>query len=630
MWTASQSLPLLLAPNAAISLLDKCHTLSELRQVHARLVKSGLASNPRVLRRLLLCRARSPNVSFLSDSNNVHECFLLYSRMLSRLDDLHGVEFSLPSLLKTCGKSSSFFQGRQLHAQVLKTHFQSDPFVFNSILRMYLDFNELETARQVFDRMNQRDVISWNSMIAGCLKAGDVDLALALFDEMPQKDIISWNSMIDGLMKCERCDLAEKLFESMAQRDVVTWTAMVSGYVLNGHSDEALELFRRMLDAGVQPDATAIVNVLAAIADLGFCDEGKWVHAYVCRSNIKLVSGVLGSALIDMYSKCGLIDNALSVFRSICHERQVGDWNSMISGLAIHGLGRQAIEIFDEMQRIGVEPNDISFLGLLKACSHSGMIEEGWLYFKLMQERYRMEPGIQHYGCLIDLLSRSGLLEEAQRVIEDLPMEPDVVVWKSILSSCVRHGHVDIGEHAAMRVIELAPHDSSCYTLLSNMYAKFGQWEDVERVRALMKERGVKKIPGCSCIMVKGEVHEFLVGKEMGVGRREVVHSKLEEVIHRLKLQGYEPDLSQVLVDVEEEEKESLLSVHSEKMAIAFGLLNLNKGAPIRIVKNLRVCGDCHSFSKLVSRIYNHEIILRDQNRFHHFKGGSCSCNDYW
>ncbi|XP_073099918.1 pentatricopeptide repeat-containing protein At5g66520 [Elaeis guineensis] len=603
MWTASQSLPLLLAPNAAISLLDKCHTLSELRQVHARLVKSGLASNPRVLRRLLLCRARSPNVSFLSDSNNVHECFLLYSRMLSRLDDLHGVEFSLPSLLKTCGKSSSFFQGRQLHAQ---------------------------TARQVFDRMNQRDVISWNSMIAGCLKAGDVDLALALFDEMPQKDIISWNSMIDGLMKCERCDLAEKLFESMAQRDVVTWTAMVSGYVLNGHSDEALELFRRMLDAGVQPDATAIVNVLAAIADLGFCDEGKWVHAYVCRSNIKLVSGVLGSALIDMYSKCGLIDNALSVFRSICHERQVGDWNSMISGLAIHGLGRQAIEIFDEMQRIGVEPNDISFLGLLKACSHSGMIEEGWLYFKLMQERYRMEPGIQHYGCLIDLLSRSGLLEEAQRVIEDLPMEPDVVVWKSILSSCVRHGHVDIGEHAAMRVIELAPHDSSCYTLLSNMYAKFGQWEDVERVRALMKERGVKKIPGCSCIMVKGEVHEFLVGKEMGVGRREVVHSKLEEVIHRLKLQGYEPDLSQVLVDVEEEEKESLLSVHSEKMAIAFGLLNLNKGAPIRIVKNLRVCGDCHSFSKLVSRIYNHEIILRDQNRFHHFKGGSCSCNDYW
>lgn len=496
---------------------------------------------------------------------------------------------------------------------------------------MYFELGETEIAWRVFEKMPHRDVISWNSMVSGCVRSGHFGFALRVFDEMPQKDLVSYNSMIDGLMKWSRCDLASELFCSMKEKDIVSWTAMISGYVLNFRPKDALEVFREMLSSGVEPDAAAVVNVLSAIADLGFPEEGKWVHSYLRRSNIKLNSEVLGSALIDMYSKCGLITNAYNVFRSIRDRRRVGYWNSMISGLSIHGLGREALEIFEEMERNKIQPDEITFIAILNGCNHSGMIKEGQFYFKLMKDKYQIEPRLQHYGCLIDLFGRAGLIEEAMRIIgEAMPMEPDAMAWKSMLSSCVKYGYVIYGEHAATKAIDLAPQDSSSYVLLSNIYAKNKQWEDVERVRELMRERCIQKVPGCSMVMIHGKVHEFIVGKEMGVGCREVVLSKLEEVISRLKLEGYEPDLTQVLVDVGEGEKEGLLSIHSEKMAIAFGLLNLEKGSSIHIVKNLRVCCDCHSFCEVVSRVYNYEIVLRDQNRFHHFKGGSCSCKGYW
>lgn len=497
---------------------------------------------------------------------------------------------------------------------------------------MYFELGEFEFARQVFDKMVRRDVISWNSMISGCIKAGNIDLALKVFQEMPEKDVISCNTIIDGLMKHDRFDIANDLFKSMTCKDVITWTVMLSGYVVNGRAKEALDLFRMMLDCGVQPDAATIVNVLSAIADLGFAQEGKWVHAYLCRSNVKLNSEVLGSALIDMYSKCGLIDDAYRVFKSVCHQRRVGDWNSMITGFGLHGLGREALDVFHEMEKLEIKPDEITFLGILNACSHSGSTEEGRYYFKHMKEELQIEPRMQHYGCLIDLLGRAGLIEEAMRVVKEMsPMEPDAMAWKSLLSSCVRYGYGTIGEHAAMKAIDMVPHDSSSYVLLSNMYAKLGKWQDVDRVRALMRERRVRKVPGCSSLMIHGKIHEFLVGRDISDGcKKKVIFSKLEEVILRLKLEGYEPDLSQVLVNVEEGEKEGLLSVHSEKKAIAFALLNVESGVPIHIVKNLRVCSDCHSFIELVSRVYKHDIVLRDQNRFHHFKGGSCSCKGFW
>ncbi|KAJ4969931.1 hypothetical protein NE237_003030 [Protea cynaroides] len=495
---------------------------------------------------------------------------------------------------------------------------------------MYLELGELGMARRAFDTLPSRDIFSWNSMIAGYSKANEIDLARGMFDEMPQKDLVSWNTMIDGYAKCGRCELAREFFDMMPRKDVVSWTAMISGYTFNQRPKEALHLFREMLSVRIRPDAAIVVSVLSAIADLGFIEEGRWIHEYLRAHNFSLSSGFIGSALIDMYAKCGYIEDANRVFMSISHKRRIGDWNSIISGLALHGLGIDALEIFHEMETIGMEPNEITFVGVLNACCHFGLVEEGELCFKLMQENYKISPKIQHFGCMIDLFGRAGNLEKALTIIRDMPMEADDLAWKAMLTACLKHGDVETGVHAAQHVMELAPNDSSGYVLLSNIYAKARRWDDVAKVRSMMRERGIKKIPGCSKVYANGKIHEFLVGMEMDGCYGGMVLSKLEEVVCRLKLEGYEPDLTQVLVDVEEEEKESWLAVHSEKMAVAFGLISLGKGSLIHIVKNLRVCSDCHSFMKIVSRVYNRKIVVRDQNRFHHFTNGFCSCNEYW
>ena len=644
-----------ISTNPVVSMLDKCKSLCELRQIHALMIKTNLFNHNFTVSRLIaFCslsgvsggldyaasvfpRIQHPNsfiffalIKGFSDTPSPVESLILYSYMLSCLNYSNGFEFSVPSVLKACGKLLAFDEGRQIHGQVLKTHLWFDPFVGNSMLRMYIDFGEIDLARRVFDRIPNRDAVSWNSMIAGYLKAGEIELASVLFDEMPERDVVSCNAMIDGYGKCARCDLAEKIFETMGDKDVVTWTSMISAYAQNGHPMKALDLFRVMLSLGLKPDGPAIVSVLSAISDLGFVAEGKWLHAYLSMNKMESSSVFIGSALIDMYSKCGFIENAYVVFRSISHRRNIGDWNSMISGLAIHGLGREAIDIFVDMESMDIEPNEITFLGLLSACSHGGLVEEGQFYFEAMQEKYKIAPRIQHYGCMIDLFGRAGHLKDALRVVHDMPFEVDVLAWKAILSASLKHGDVEIGRSAALRAIELAPDDSSSYVLLSNIYAKAGRWDDVASIRLMMKQRRVKKIAGCSSMLVNGKVYEFLVGKELEKSCRSHVLAKIDEAVSRLKMEGYKPDLSQILLDIEDEGKESLLNLHSEKMAVAFGLIHINKTAPIHIVKNLRVCCDCHSFIKLVSKVYNRIIILRDQNRFHRFENGCCSCNEYW
>ncbi|KAF5744844.1 pentatricopeptide repeat-containing protein [Tripterygium wilfordii] len=563
-------------------------------------------------------------------SSNPLQCLILYAHMLSSSKSLDGVEFSLPSVLKVCAELGALKEAMQIYGQILKNHWQADSYVSNSVVRMFLEIGEIELARRVFDRMSKRDLISWNSMITGYVRAGEIDLAHEIFDMMPERDLVSCNAMIDGYGKDARCELAEEVFGMMNEKDVVTWTSMISAYVRSHRPREALVKFREMLRVGVKPDAPAIVSVLSAIADLGFVEEGKWLHSYICTNKIKLTSGFVGSALIDMYAKCGYIEDAYDVFRSLYHRRNIGDWNSMISGLAMHGLGQEAIEVFLDLERMEISPDDITFLGLLSACSHAGLVNEGQFYFKIMQEKYKIIPKIQHYGCLIDLYGRVGRFEDTLATIHHMPMEADVLAWKAILSASVKHGNVAIGETAALKVIELTPADSSCYILLSNIYAKSGRWDDVENVRLMMKKRGMKKVPGCSSIFVNGKVHEFIMGKTMDVNYGGGVLSKTKEMVSLLKKEGYEPDLTQVLRDVGEDEKERLLSFHSEKMALAFGLIKKANSAPIQIVKNLRICCDCHSFMKLASRIYNRRLIVRDQNRFHHFKDGICSCNDYW
>ncbi|KAK4286350.1 hypothetical protein QN277_002914 [Acacia crassicarpa] len=653
MISASTCVSVSVPGNSRVTLLEKCRTLHQVRQIHSHMIKTNLISHALSVSKLIsvcsrtgeldyalsiLLRIQNPTSSIFfrplikgfSESSSPFQAVMLYAHMIFCLEDLREIDFSVPSVLRACGRSSAFREGNQIFCHILKTHLWFDPFVTNSLIRMWLELGEIELARSVFDRTPVRDLISWNSLITGYLRVGEIELAREMFERMPERDLVSCNAMIDGYAKQGMYKLAEDIFLTMKVKDLVTWTTIISAHVLNQRPMKGLALFREMLSKGIRPDAPAIISVLSAIADLGFVEEGKWIHTYLSTNKIDRCSSFIGSALINMYSKCGQIENAYHVFRSISHQRNTGDWNSMISGFSIHGLVHEAIKLFLEMERTELKPDDITFLGLLSACNHGGLMNEGLSYFETMQVKYKILPKIQHYGCIVDLLRRSGHLEEALEIIHDMPMEPDVLIWKAILSASMKHNNIKIGQIAALRAMDLAPDDSSCYVLLSNLYAKLGWWDDVARVRTLMKKRGVRKIPGCSSIFVDGKVHEFLIGKAIDVESNQNILSIMEEMVSKLKMEGYEPDLNQVLLDLEDDEKGNHLALHSEKMAVAFRLLNTSHGIPIHIVKNLRICCDCHSFMKLVSKIYDRRIIIRDQNRFHHFENGYCSCKDHW
>ncbi|KAK7860083.1 pentatricopeptide repeat-containing protein [Quercus suber] len=368
-------------------------------------------------------------------------------------------------------------------------------------------------------------------------------------------------------------------------------------------------------------------GVLPAISCFGALELGKWVHLYAEKNGIE-IDDVLGSALVDMYSKCGSIEKALQVFERLPRKNAI-TWSTIIGGLAMHGRANDALDYFSRMERSGVTPSDVTYIGVLSACSHAGLVDEGRSFFSHMVKAVGFEPRIEHYGCMVDLLGRAGHLEEAEELILNLPIRPDDVIWKALLGACKIHGNIEMGRRVAKVLMDMVPHDSGSYVALSNMYASSGNWEAVADVRSMMKEMDIRKDPGCSWIELDGEIHEFLVDDDSH-SRAKEIHSMLDEIANQLRLIGYRPDTSQVLLHLDEEEKESALQYHSEKIAVAFGLICTSPHTPLWIVKNLRICEDCHSSMKLISKIYKRKIIIRDRKRFHHFEHGSCSCKDYW
>jgi len=360
---------------------------------------------------------------------------------------------------------------------------------------------------------------------------------------------------------------------------------------------------------------------------LAALEYGKEVHEDIKRSGFQ--SDVyVGTALVDMYAKCGSITDARNVF-DIMSKRDVVSWNAMIAGYAMHGCGKEAIEIFEQMEHSTSKPNNATFVGVLSACCHAGLVDEGWKYFDYMSKLYSITPVLDHYCCMADLLGRAGYLDEAYDFINRMPVKPDATVWSSLLAACRIHSNAELGEQVAECLFELDPTDAATYVLMSNIYAAAGRWDDIKKIRALMKERKVEKKPGSSWIEVNNKVYAFLVGDTSHPQLQEI-YLKLDALSGEMKEAGYVSDTRFVLQDVEEEQKEHILGYHSEKLAIAFGLMNTYPGTPIRVVKNLRVCGDCHCAIKFISRIAAREIVVRDANRFHHFRNGQCSCGDYW
>eukprot|EP01018_Ginkgo_biloba_P008630 Gb_28771 [translate_table: standard] len=512
---------------------------------------------------------------------------------------LTGVETNsdtFTSVLPACANLVSLHYGKEVHENIIRSGFQSDVFVGSAIVDMYAKCGKIDDARHVFDKMPERNVVTWNALIAGYAQDARFDMALELFQKMPI-------------------------------RNVVSWTAMIAGYAQGGHSGEALGFFREMQLTRVTPDSDTFASVLPACANLVILHAGKEVHENIIRSGFQSDIFV-GNALVDMYAKCGSIENARQVFDKMPRQ-DVISWTAMIVGYAMHGHGKEALQLFKQMQQSGTKPDNVTFVGVLSACCHAGLVDDGYQFFGVMSRDYHIAPAMEHYCCMVDLLGRAGHLDEAQDFINKMPIEPNAAVWGSLLGSCRVHTNIELGKCVAEHLFELDPNNPAHYVTLSNIYATAGKWDDVEKVRKMMKARRVKKMPGCSWIEVNNKVYTFVIGDRSQPEMQEI-YTKLDILSGQMKEAGYVPSTNFALHDVEDEQKEHILCHHSEKLAIAFGLINMPPGIPIRIVKNLRVCGDCHVATKFISKIVMREIIVRDANRFHHFKDGWCSCGDYW
>lgn len=462
-------------------------------------------------------------------------------------------------------------------------------------------------------------------MIHGYAELGDMHSASRLFRQVPVRSPVSWTSMITGFSDAGNLVLARRLFDEMPERDLISWNAMISGYVQNRKPLMALDLFCRMMSENLKPNRVTVASVLSACSSAGALDAGKWIHAYINKNKFRL-DPFLGSALIDMYSKCGAVKFASDVFESL-REKNACTWNAMINGLAMNGQAEKALDVFSQMQLDRrVLPDEVTFVGVLLACSHGGFVEEGGKHFYSMTRKYGVRLAVEHYACMADLLGRCGFLREAEEIIRNMSTKPDVVVWRALLGGCRIHKDVELAERV---ILEMETHGSGDYVLLSNLYASVGRWEDVEKVRRIMKDRGIEKTPGCSSIEVNNTIHEFISG-DRSHPRYKEIYAKLEELGTRMSQEGYISGTAEVLYDIDEEEKEQALGHHSEKLAISFGLISTAPGTALRIVKNLRFCNDCHNATKLISKICNREIVVRDRVRFHHFEDGICSCNDFW
>eukprot|EP01018_Ginkgo_biloba_P022701 Gb_16848 [translate_table: standard] len=575
-------------------------------------------------------------------------------------------EFTFASVLPAYANLAHVEQGMVIHEDIIRNGFQADAFVESALVNMYAKCGSIEKARQVFDKMSQRNVVSWTAMIVGYVKNGQGVEALKLFRDMQlegvkpnlntlasvlpacansaaleqgveiheeiirsgiQTDAFVESALVDMYAKCGSLDKARNVFDKMHQRDVVSWTSMIAGYVQHGQGVEALKLFRQMDLAGVKPDRNTFACVLSSCGNLAALQQGMDVHEDILRSGLQ--SDVfVESALVDMYAKCGNLDKARHIFDNM-HERNTVSWTAMISGYAMHGFGKEALQLFEQMRHSGVKPNHVTLVCCLSACCHAGLVEEGLQYFDCISQSYHITPTMEHYVCIVDLLGRAGRLDEAQYFINKMPIEPDATVWNCLLGACRVHINIELGEYVAERLFELDPKNASPYVLLSNIYAAAGRWSDSENVRRMMNDRGVKKRPGCSWIEVNKQVHAFVVG-ERAHPQMQKINEELERLSRQMKAAGYVPNTRFALHDVEEEQKEQILHHHSEKLAIGFGLISTSLGTAIRIIKNLRVCSDCHSAIKFISKIVARDIVLRDVNRYHHFKNGQCSCGGYW
>ncbi|KAH7836640.1 hypothetical protein Vadar_003800 [Vaccinium darrowii] len=587
-------------------------------------------------------------------------------RAMKALDSIQNrnvwaVPVTYSELLKCCLSRGAVHQARLVQKHLFSRGHQPETFLVNILLNMYVKFNLLDEAQALFDQMPHRNVVSWTTMIAAYTTAMLNDKALEFLILMLRdgirpnmftyssvlracqgllnlrqlhssiiktgldSDVFVRSALIDIYSKWGEPRNALHVFDEMVTGDSIVWNSIIGGFAQNTDGDEALNLFKRMKQAGFMADQATLTSVLRACTGLALLELGRQVHVHVIKFKQDLI---LNNALLDMYCKCGSLEDANSTFTRML-DKDVISWSTMITGLAQNGFSRAALELFESMKASGTKPSYITIVGVLFACSHAGLVEDGQYYFRSMKTCFGIDPGREHYGCMVDLLGRAGKLDEAVKLIHEMKDEPDAVTWRTLLGACRVHRNTDLAIYSAKKILSLEPNNAGTYILLSNIYANSQRWEDVAEVRMAMRDRGVRKEPGCSWIEVNKQIHAFILG-DNSHPQIVAISMKLKQLIWRLKELGYVPQTDFVLQDLEGEQKEDSLSYHSEKLAIVFGMMSLQKEGTIRIRKNLRICGDCHVFAKLVANIERRNIVIRDPIRYHHFSNEGCSCGDYW
>ncbi|KZV26196.1 pentatricopeptide repeat-containing protein [Dorcoceras hygrometricum] len=539
---------------------------------------------------------------------------------------------------------------------------------YNILLGGYIQNGELGAAVEVFNEMGERNSATWNAIITGLIKFEDNEEGLRLFLKMHacgflpdaytlgsilrgcaglkdlnrgkqahgyairsglEFDLIVGSSLANMYMRSGCLREGGNVIQLLPVHNVVACNTLIAGLVQNGCPVGALDQYNIMKMAGFRPDKITFVSVISSCSELVTLGQGQKIHAEAIKAGAMSVAGVI-SSLVSMYSRCGCLDYAATVFwEKEGVQEDLVLWTAMIAAYGLHGRGQEAIELFERMELQGLQANDVTFLSLLYSCSHCGLRDKGLEFFDLMLHKYGLQPQVKHHTCIVDLLGRAGRLEEAEAFIQSMPVKPDVVIWKTLLSACKIHKNADMAERICEEILKIDPQDSASYVLLANTQASAKRWLDVSEVRKTMRERMVKKEPGISWFEKKNQVHSFATG-DQSHPQSEEIELYLKKLTDELKLHGYVPDTGVVLQDMDTEEKEFSLAHHSEKLALAYALMNTPDGVAIRIMKNLRVCDDCHVVIKYISIVRNREIIVRDATRFHHFKNGHCSCRDYW
>ncbi|EOA18039.1 hypothetical protein CARUB_v10006490mg [Capsella rubella] len=575
-------------------------------------------------------------------------------------------EFVASVVFKSCSTSGRVEEGKQFHGCFLKCGLMSHEFVRNTLVYMYSLGSDSREAIRILDDLPYCDLPVFSSALSGylecrafkkgvdvlrrmayedlvwdnitylsslrlCSNLRDLDLGLQIHSRMIRFgfncEVEATGALINMYGKCGKVIYAQRVYDDTHAQNIVLNTTIMDAYFQDKSFEEALNLFAKMGTKDVPPNEFTFAILLNSIAELSLLKQGDLIHGLVLKSGYRN-HVMVGNALVNMYAKSGSIEDARKTFSGMAF-RDIITWNTLICGFSHHGLGKEALEAFDRMMYAGEIPNRITFIGILQACCHIGFVERGLYYFDQLMKQFDVQPDIQHYTCIVGLLSKAGLFEKAENFMRTAPIEWDVVAWRTLLNACYVRRNYTLGKQVAEYAMEKYPKDSGIYILLSNIHARSREWEGVAEVRSLMNKRGVKKEPGVSWIGIRNQTHVFLA-EESRHPEIMLIYAKVKEVLSKIRPLGYSPDVAGDFHDVDEEEREDNLSYHSEKLAVAYGLMKTPENSPLYVTKNVRICDDCHFAIKLISKVSKRYIVIRDSNRFHHFRDGKCSCCDYW